>query len=144
RGNFTGKTWDVEWSERELLARIHRLTLGRMRKEIEAVSAAQFMNFLLIWQHATPDTRLRGRNGVLQVIEQLQGLELPAPAWEQHVVPTRVRDCDPADLENLCLAGVVAWGRLRSEIPAIDGEGEVTPKKRRRHTRGAAPRAPIA
>jgi len=144
RGNFTGKTGDVEWCERGLLARIHRLTLGRMRKEIEAVSAAQFMNFLLIWQHATPDTRLRGRNGVLQVIEQLQGLELPAPAWEQHVLPARVRDYDPADLENLCLAGVVAWGRLRSEIPIIDDEGEGTQKKRRRHQRGPTRSAPIA
>jgi ATP-dependent Lhr-like helicase len=144
RGNFTGKIGEVEWCERGLLARIHRLTLGRMRKEIEPASAAQFMNFLLAWQHVTPETQLRGRNGVLQVIEQLQGLELPAPAWEQYVLPVRVRDYDPADLENLCLAGVVAWGRLRSEIPIIDDEGEGTQKKRRRHQRGPTCSAPIA
>ncbi|MBI2366661.1 MAG: DEAD/DEAH box helicase, partial [Deltaproteobacteria bacterium] len=142
RGNFTGKSGELEWCERGLLARIHRLTLGRMRKEIEPVSASEFMNFLLAWQHATPETQLRGRNGVLQVIEQLQGLELPAPAWEQHVLPARVRDYDPADLENLCLAGVVAWGRLRSEIPIIDDEGEETQKRRR--LRGPTRSAPIA
>jgi ATP-dependent Lhr-like helicase len=142
RGNFTGKTGDVEWCERGLLARIHRLTLGRMRKEIEPVSAAEFMSFLLAWQHATPETQLRGRDGVLEAIHQLQGLELPAPAWEQHVLPARVRDYDPADLENLCLAGVVAWGRLRSEIPVIDDEGEGTQKRRR--LRGPTRSAPIA
>ena len=144
RGNFTGKIGEIEWCERGLLARIHRLTLGRMRKEIEPASAAEFMNFLLAWQHVTPETRLRGRDGVLQVIEQLQGLELPAPAWEQHVLPARVRDYDPADLENLCLAGVVAWGRLRSEIPVIDDEGNETQKKPRRHLRGPTRSAPIA
>jgi len=144
RGNFTGKTGEVEWCERGLLARIHRLTLGRMRKEIEPVSAAQFMSFLLAWQHATPETQLRGRDGVLEAIHQLQGLELPAPAWEQHVLPARVRDYDPADLENLCLAGVVAWGRLRSEIPVIDDEGEGTQNKPRRHLRGPTRSAPIA
>ncbi|MDP2605114.1 MAG: DEAD/DEAH box helicase [Deltaproteobacteria bacterium] len=140
----TGKIGEVEWCERGLLARIHRLTLGRMRKEIEPAAAAEFMNFLLAWQHVTPETRLRGRDGVLQVIEQLQGLELPAPAWEQHVLPARVRDYDPADLENLCLAGVVAWGRLRSEIPVIDDEGDGTQKKPRRHLRGPTRSAPIA
>jgi len=144
RGNFTGKTGNVEWCERGLLARIHRLTLGRMRKEIEPASASEFMNFLLAWQHVTPETQLRGRDGVLQVVEQLQGLELPAPAWEQHVLPARVRDYDPADLENLCLAGVAAWGRLRSEIPVIDDEGEGAQKKRRRRLRAPTRSAPIA
>ena len=144
RGSFTGKIGEVEWCERGLLARIHRLTLGRMRKEIEPASASEFMSFLLAWQHVTPETRLRGRDGVLQVIEQLQGLELPAPAWEQHVLPARVRDYDPADLENLCLAGVVAWGCLRSEIPVIDDEGGGTQKKPRRQLRGPTRSAPIA
>jgi ATP-dependent Lhr-like helicase len=118
RGRFTQQAASAnneEWCDRVLLARIHRLTLGRMRKEIEPVSAAEFMNFLLAWQHAVPGKQLRGRDGVLEVIEQLQGLELPAPAWEQHVLPARVEHYDPGDLEHLCLAGVVAWGRLRTE-----------------------------
>ena len=86
-----------------------------MRREIEPVSAADFINFLVHWQHAAPASRLRGRDGVLRVIEQLQGLELPAPAWEQHVLPARIENYDPADLEHLCLSGIVAWGRLRND-----------------------------
>src|SRR5262249_37751530 len=114
RGEFTGVGGnEVEWCDRVLLSRIHRLTLGRMRKEIEPVSPTDFVKFLLVWQHVAAKNQLRGRDGVLEVIRQLQGLELPAPAWEQHVLPARIKDYDPADLEHLCLAGVVAWGRLR-------------------------------
>jgi ATP-dependent Lhr-like helicase len=139
RGQFSGATGQTEWCERGLLARIHRLTLGRRRKEIEPVSATEFMKFLISWQHAAPASRLRGRDGVLQVIKQLQGLELPAPAWEQFVLPARVENYDPADLEHLCLAGVVAWGRLRSEIPGLDDPTAANPRRRRksRPTRNA-------
>src|SRR5207245_7297892 len=91
---------------------IHRLTLGRLRREIEAVPAADFMRFLFRWQHIQPGSQLHGRDGVLQIIGQLQGMELPAPAWEEHVIPARVRLYDPADLEHLCLSGTVTWGRL--------------------------------
>jgi len=146
RGEFTAETDDgVEWCDRALLARIHRLTLGRMRKEIEPVSATEFMKFLLVWQHAAPGTQLRGREGVLRVIEQLQGLELPAPAWEQHVLPARIERYDPADLEHLCLAGVVAWGRLRSGAGAAE-ETARAPLPGRRARRLLAPgrNAPIA
>ena len=114
RGEFTApRGEEVEWCDRVLLSRIHRLTLGRMRKEIEPVSAADFIKFLFAWQHVAAKTQLRGRDGVLEVIRQLQGIELPAPAWEQHVLPARIKDYDPSDLEDLCLAGVIAWGRLR-------------------------------
>jgi ATP-dependent Lhr-like helicase len=132
RGEFTGEAdGGVEWCDRALLARIHRLTLGRMRKEIEPVSATEFMKFLLAWQHAAPGAQLRGREGVLRVVEQLQGLELPAPAWEQHVLPARIERYDPADLEHLCLAGVIAWGRLRSGAGAVEDGARVAPPVRR-------------
>ncbi len=136
---------DFEWCERALLARIHRLTLGRMRKEIEPVSAAEFMQFLLSWQHVAPAAKLRGREGVLAVIEQLQGLELPAPAWEQHVLPARVEPYDPADLEYHCLAGVVAWGRLRAgSNEAQDGAQRSSGGKRGRRLLAPARNAPLA
>src|SRR5947199_5902333 len=112
RGRFTPGTVEEEWCERRLLARIHRLTLGRLRREIEAVPAADFMRFLFRWQHIQPGSQLHGRDGVLQIIGQLQGMELPAPAWEEYVIPERVRLYDPADLEHLCLSGTVTWGRL--------------------------------
>ena len=104
---------ELEWCERRLLARIHRLTLGRLRREIDSVTAADLIRFLLRWQHVQPKTQLHGREGVLRLIGQLQGLELPAPAWEEHVLPTRISQYSPADLESLCLAGVVTWGRLK-------------------------------
>src|SRR5207302_9141755 len=53
---------------------------------------------------------------------QLQGLELPAPAWETWVLPGRVAHYDPTDLEQLCLSGLVAWGRLSRG--SNDEEGE--------------------
>ena len=141
RGEFTGQREEIEWCERGLLARIHRLTLGRMRKEIEPVTAADFMKFLLDWQQLSAPAKPRGREGVLQVIRQLQGLELPAPAWEQHVLPARIEAYDPADLEHLCLAGVVAWGRLRTDIPSDSAE-ETLPRRRSRRAPGRS--APIA
>jgi ATP-dependent Lhr-like helicase len=147
RGEFTaqGRSSAVEWCDRVLLARIHRLTLGRMRKEIEPVSAAEFMNFLLAWQHAAPGTQLRGRDGVLQVIRQLQGMELPAPAWEQRVLPARIEQYDPADLEYLCLAGVVAWGRLSADLTAVEpGSREKSAGRRRKRLLAPARNAPIA
>ncbi len=134
RGEFTtegGANGGVEWCDRVLLARIHRLTLGRMRREIEPVSAADFMKFLLAWQHVAPGMQLRGRDGVLRVIEQLQGLELPAPAWEQHVLPARVERYDPADLE-------ASLPRGRDHVGAVTKRGE-RGGGQRAAARGAAP-----
>jgi ATP-dependent Lhr-like helicase len=116
-----------------------------MRKEIEPVSAADFMGFLLAWQHVLPGTQLCGRDGIHKIIEQLQGLELPAPAWEQHVLPARIERYDPADLEHLCLAGVVAWGRLRTESNSLDAAGPTLGKRKKaRRLLAPARNAPIA
>ncbi|TMA37198.1 MAG: DEAD/DEAH box helicase, partial [Deltaproteobacteria bacterium] len=126
RGRFTPGAAAEEWCERGLLARIHRLTLARLRREIEPVSAAELMRFLFRWQHVETGTQLHGRPGLLEVIGQLQGLELPARAWETQVLPSRIARYDPADLEHLCLAGAVVWGRLRTGAPEADG----TPPRR--------------
>ena len=114
RGRFTPGAAEEEWCDRRLLARIHRLTLGRLRREIDAVAPATFMRFLLRWQHLQPGTQLHGRDGVAEVVGMLQGLEVPAPAWDEHVLPGRVRLYDPEDLNVLCLNGLVTWGRLSS------------------------------
>jgi ATP-dependent Lhr-like helicase len=120
RGRFTPGPGNVteEWCERGLLARIHRLTIGRLRREIEPISAADFIRFLLRWQHVHPGTQLHGRAGLVQMIGQLQGLELPAPAWESQIFPARIGRYDPFTLEDLCLAGEVSWGRLGIRAPA--------------------------
>ena len=143
RGRFTAAAGDaLEWCERGLLARIHRLTLGRLRREIEAVSPADFIRFLFAWQHVQPGTQLHGRDGVRRVIAQLQGLELPGPAWERDVLPARIAEYDPADLEQLCLAGEVAWGRLvvaSAAEPEEERAGQ--PARRRQMPTRAAPLA---
>ena len=141
RGRFTPGAVDLEWCERGLLARIHRLTLNRLRAEIEAVAPADFMRFLFVWQHVEPAGRLRGRDGVRLVIAQLQGLELPGPAWERDVLPARIADYDPADLEQLCLAGEVAWGRLAAPRPDDDAADEPAPGRRRQAPTRSAPLA---
>ncbi len=103
---------EIEWCERRLLARIHRLTVATLRKQIAPVTASQFMSWLLKWQHVAPGTQVRGEHGTLEVIRQLQGFEIPASAWERFVLARRISDYDPAHLDQLCLSGAVGWGRL--------------------------------
>jgi ATP-dependent Lhr-like helicase len=112
RGRFTPGVVDLEWCERRLLARIHRYTLDRLRREIEPVSAADFMRFLLRWQRAAPGARAEGPDGLAAVLELLDGFEVPAGAWEADVLPARLGEYDPLWLDGLCLSGELAWGRL--------------------------------
>ena len=102
----------AEWCHRRLLARIHRLTLGRLRKEIEPVTAADFMSFLLRWQHAAPGARMHGEAGLAEVIAQLAGFEAAASAWEPQLLRSRLAKFEPELLDRLCLSGAVSWGRL--------------------------------
>jgi ATP-dependent helicase Lhr and Lhr-like helicase len=117
RGNFTGKTASdkkesQEWCERRLLARIHRLTVATLRKQIAPVTAAQFMHWLLRWQHVAPGTQVTGERATLEVLRQLQGFEIAASAWERHVLAARIKDYNPKHIDELCLNGAVGWGRL--------------------------------
>ncbi len=112
RGRFSGETDEKEWADRRVLARIHRLTLGRLRREIDPVTPADFMRALLEWHHVRPETRLHGVGGVARAVEALQGFEVPAAAWERDLLPSRVARYEPGWLDQLCLSGVVAWGRL--------------------------------
>jgi ATP-dependent Lhr-like helicase len=100
------------WCDRRLLARIHRYTLDRLRREIEPVTAAQFLRFLTCWQHADPEHQLEGPRGVARVVAQLAGFELPAAAWEGSILPARVRGYRREWLDQLTFSGEVTWGRL--------------------------------
>jgi ATP-dependent Lhr-like helicase len=112
RGRFTPGATVLEWCDRRLLARIHRYTLDRLRAEIEPVSAADFMRFLFRWQRVDPEHRVSGLEGLGAVLEQLDGFEVPAKAWEPDVLAARCSEYDPALLDMLCLTGRVAWARL--------------------------------
>jgi ATP-dependent Lhr-like helicase len=123
RGRFTPGALndEPEWCHRRLLARIHRLTIGRLRREIEPVTTADFVRFLHRWQHLAPGAQLHGADGVLHVIRQLQGYEISAAAWESEILPSRVAHYNPEFLDQLCLSGEVMWGRL-SPHPAFDND----------------------
>ncbi len=128
RGNFSGTAsragapaqHEPEWCERRLLARIHRLTVATLRKQIEPVTAAQFMQWLLRWQHVALGTQVSGERGTLEVLRQLQGFEIPANSWERQVLARRVTDYDPKWLDQLCLTGAVGWGRLSPHPATLD------------------------
>jgi len=100
------------WCNRRLLARIHRYTIDRLRKEIEPVTAAQYLRFLAAWQHVEPEHRVDGPRGVAEVVSQLAGFEIPAASWEGSVLPARVRGYKREWLDQVTLSGEVAWGRL--------------------------------
>src|SRR5580704_10797222 len=135
RGSWTSQpdSSATEFCHRRIVARIHRLTLGRLRKEIEPVTAADFMRFLCRWQHMARGTQLHGVDGLFQILKQLQGYEIPAAAWETSVLPKRIVDYEPELLDRLCLSGEIAWGRL-SPHKAFDPD---SPTKRVRPTRSA-------
>ena len=141
----SGSSDETEWCERRLLARIHRLTVATLRKQIEPVRSAQFMNWLLRWQHLAPGTQVRGEHGTLEVLRQLQGFEIPASAWERFVLGRRITAYDPAHLDQLCLAGAVGWGRLSPHPATIDSGGESGEPGQERRRRVIPTRvAPIA
>jgi ATP-dependent Lhr-like helicase len=127
RGKFSSGVEAIEWCERRLLARIHRYTLDRLRKEIEPVSPADFLRFLFKWQRVATGSRGEGPEGLAAILDLLDGYELAAGAWESEVLPARLTDYDPLWLDGLCLSGEVAWGRLT----AIRGGSEVAARSRK-------------
>ncbi len=137
RGRFTPGSSAEEWCERGLLARIHRYTLNRLRKEIEAVSAADYVRFLMTWQHAAPDGRMEGPEGLAAIIEQLEGMEAGAAAWESDIFPVRMQGYDPSWLDQLCISGRVAWSRRTPPLGRASSPIRTSPVAftRREHTR---------
>ena len=139
RGKFTPGVTETEWSARRLLARIHSYTLNRLRQEIEPVASSDFIRFLLAWQKVAPDHQMEGPESLKAIIDQLEGFEAPAAAWEGELLPARMVEYDPAWLDALCLSGEVVWARLTplSRSAAVES-GE--------RTRGSGPvrNTPIA
>ncbi|WIB63820.1 ATP-dependent helicase [Curtobacterium sp. MCBD17_040] len=122
-GEFRPDRQGAEWCDAEVLRRIRTRSLAALRHEVEPVSADALARFLPAWQHVhTPETRggLRGVDGVLQVVDQLSGVAVPASAWESLVLPSRVVDYTPAMLDELTATGEVLWSGGGS-LPGNDG-----------------------
>jgi ATP-dependent Lhr-like helicase len=119
---FFSESDEEEFCDRRILARIHRATIAHLRREIEPVPATIFLRFLFEWQHIAPGTQISGESGVLEAIDQLQGFETAAGAWEDEILQARISGYEPAYLDSLCLGGEVVWGRWRrratqAEVP---------------------------
>ena len=112
RGSFSPEAPQTEWCDRRLLARIHRYTVNRLRREIEPVEPRDFVRFLFEWQRAAPAARVEGADAVANIVAQLEGFEAPAAAWETEILPARVNEYDPAWLDDLSRAGRVVWTRI--------------------------------
>ena len=124
---------DVEWCERRILQRIHRRTLNTLRKQIEPVTPAVYMRFLLDWQHLGERRQLTGEQGLLEALRGLEGFEAPAAEWERSILPQRVAGYDPRWLDALCLTGAVGWGRISPHAAFADvasgGNGTRGPRR---------------
>ncbi|APA88753.1 DEAD/DEAH box helicase [Paraburkholderia sprentiae WSM5005] len=127
RGRFTPHTSEEEWCERHLLARIHRYTVKRLRREIEPVERHDFMRFLFEWQHLTPTTRAEGRDALAAALDQLEGFQAAAGAWEEDILPARVRAYANSSLDELCRAGKIVWTRLTERARGAAGPVRGTP-----------------
>jgi len=114
RGRFSPGAPMDEWCERHLLARIHRNTIGKLRREIEPVEVRDYVRFLCDWQRVSPGTRGSGPDALASVLAQLEGFEAAAGVWESEVLPARIKDYSIAWLDDLCTAGRIAWTRLRA------------------------------
>jgi ATP-dependent helicase Lhr and Lhr-like helicase len=121
--DVTNSDYVIEWCERRILQRIHRLTLATARKQIEPVPPAVYMRWLLGWQHLAPQTQLTGEEGVLAALHQLEGFEAPAVEWERTLLPGRVANYDARWLDQLCLSGAVGWGRISPHPAWAEGDG---------------------
>ncbi|OYD73391.1 UNVERIFIED_ORG: Lhr family ATP dependent helicase [Burkholderia sp. CF145] len=127
RGRFTPGATDEEWCERHLLARIHRYTVRRLRREIEPVERHDFMRFLFAWQRLTPDTRGEGRDALAAVLDQLEGFQAAASAWEDDILPARLKDYSITSLDELCRSGKIVWTRLTDRARGASGPVRSTP-----------------
>jgi len=127
RGRFSPGASEEEWCERHLLARIHRYTVKRLRREIEPVERHDFLRFLFDWQRVAADARVQGAEALAGVVSQLEGYQAAAGAWESEILPARVKDYGITWLDDLCRSGRVVWTRLAGRLRASGGPVRGTP-----------------
>ncbi|WP_416875272.1 ATP-dependent helicase [Kitasatospora sp. SC0581] len=120
-GSQTDPEWHTapEWCDAEVLRRLRRRSLAALRHEVEPVPPRALAAFLPQWQHLAGH-RLRGPDGLLRVVEQLQGTALPASALEKLILPARLTDYSPGLLDELMAAGEIGWCGAGA-LPGKDG-----------------------
>lgn len=114
RGQFTPGVEELEWCERRLLARINKYTLHKLRKEIQPVSASDYMRFLFSWHCVDSEEKPEGVEALRRTLEQLEGFEAPAASWEGDILSSRLKGYDHTWLDTLCLSGSSVWGRFKA------------------------------
>ncbi|MEV5509394.1 ATP-dependent helicase [Streptomyces orinoci] len=119
QGEFHPSGAGQEWCDAAVLRRLRRRSLAALRQELEPVPATALAAFLPQWQHIGGHG-LRGIDGLLRAVEQLQGAPVPASALEKLVLPARVSDYQPAMLDELTAAGEVLWAGAGA-LPGKDG-----------------------
>lgn len=119
QGEFHPAGIGQEWCDAAVLRRLRRRSLAALRHELEPVPPAALAQFLPQWQHLSGHG-LRGVDGLVRAIEQLQGATVPASALEKLVLPSRVSGYAPAMLDELTAAGEVVWAGAGS-LPGKDG-----------------------
>ncbi|WP_204292257.1 ATP-dependent helicase [Micromonospora gifhornensis] len=120
-GEFTPDSVGTQWCDAEVLRLLRRRSLAALRREIEPVPPRALATFLPRWQQV--GSSARGVEAVASVVEQLQGVSMPASALERLVLPVRVADYSPALLDELCASGEVVWAGAGA---IAGGDGWVT------------------
>jgi ATP-dependent Lhr-like helicase len=99
-----------EWIDTEVLRRLRRRSLAALRREIEPVAQAALARFAVAWHELAPSgPRRAGLDALWRVIEQLQGIPLPASALERQILTARIPDYSPLLLDQLGAAGELVW-----------------------------------
>lgn len=120
-GAFTPGAGGLEWCDLEVLRHARRRSVAALRAEVEPVAASTLARFLPQWQGVGGDgpTR-RGADGLLETLDQLAGVPMPASQLESWILPARVTDYSPAMLDGLLSAGQVVWWGAGA-LPGGDG-----------------------
>ncbi|MGY6025832.1 ATP-dependent helicase [Streptomyces spinosirectus] len=120
QGEFHPAGIGQEWCDAAVLRRLRRRSLAALRHEVEPVAPAALAQFLPQWQHIGKGHGLRGTDGLVRAVEQLQGASVPASALEKLVLPSRVANYTPAMLDELTSAGELVWAGAGA-LPGKDG-----------------------
>ena len=118
RGHFT-RSDTIQWCDRYNLERIHRMTLARVRAEIEPCADHEYAAFRLRWMHVGSTELPADQTGVAAVLEQLSGIAATPEIWEHSILPARIAGYRPEMLDLVCMSGQMKWVAIAE--PSVEG-----------------------